>query len=82
MNLLIIGIYYVCYQRQGNDKNSNPIYLINVFKTVKDDGKEVFYSVNYRQKKKLDKYGNIKITSYNIDDTINRIISEIECYYV
>lgn len=74
MNLLRMGIYYICYQRQGNDKNGNPIYLINVFECENDR----FYNCNFKQSRKSDKNGNIRIQSYNIGDTITRLLDEIK----
>jgi hypothetical protein len=60
--------FLVTYQRQGNDRNGNPIYILNFF----DD--EKLYSVNYKADIKKDKYGNIKCTSYCINDYIDYII--------
>lgn len=73
MNLLRIKGFYVTYIRSGNDKNGNPIYLVNFFDS--ENGR--FYNCNYRQKKKLDKYGNIRVQSYNIDDSIQQVLKEI-----
>ena len=69
----------VTYQRQGNDKNGNPIYIINIFQK---SGYKIFYNnityfVTERSNIKLDKYGNIRLSSYNIDDTIQRIINQL-----
>ena len=55
----------VIYQRQGNDKNGNPIYIINVFKNN--------LNVNYFSNRKKDKYNNIKIQSYNIEGDVQHI---------
>ena len=59
----------VTYQRQGNDKNGNPIYIINVFK---NNG---FYdfNVNYLSDRHKDKYNNIKIQSYSIVASIQHL---------
>lgn len=70
MHIITIKDYTITYQRQGNDRNGNPIYIINVFQ----DG----YNVNFKTDSKKDKYGNIKLTSYNIDDTIQSIINSIK----
>lgn len=59
----------VAYQRQGNDKNGNPLYIINVFK---NNG---FYNfnVNYLSDRRKDKYNNIKIQSYDVQRDIQYI---------
>ena len=59
----------VAYQRQGNDKYGNPIYIINVFK---NNGTYNF-NVNYLSDKKKDKYNNIKMQSYNVQKDIQYI---------
>ena len=59
----------VTYQRQGNDKNGNPICILNVFK---NNGTYNF-NVNYLSDRKKDKYNNIKIQSYSIDKDIQYI---------
>lgn len=64
--------YLVAVQRNGNDKNGNPIYLINIF-----DGNKLFISYNPASGRKLDKYGNIRLSSYNIDSTIQNIINQL-----
>ena len=78
MNLLEVGVYIVAYVRTGNDRNGNPVYLINVFKDINDRGVKKYYSINYRSTRKLDRNGSIRVTSYNIDDTIKMILSDIE----
>ena len=55
----------VIYQRQGNDKNGNPLYIINVFRDN--------LNVNYLSNRKKDKYNNIKIKSYNIEGDVHHI---------
>lgn len=62
-------VLQVAYQRQGNDKNGNPLYIINVFK---NNG---FYNfnVNYLSDRRKDKYNNIKMQSYSIDKDIQYI---------
>lgn len=70
------GIEYFCtYQRQGNDKNGIPLYIVNIFRAT-ESGKH-FYTMNPALNRRLDKYGNIKITSYNILDDINYILSNL-----
>lgn len=64
--------FLVVYQRQGNDRNGNPIYIINVF-----DGDNITINLNHKTDKRMDKYGNIKLTSYNIDNTIQSIINDL-----
>ena len=70
MKLKQYNNFFVTYQRQGNDRNGNPIYIINIFDSD-------FYNINWKSNRKKDKYGNIKTTSYNIDDTIQVIINNI-----
>lgn len=70
MELKQYNNFFVVYQRQGNNKNGNPIYIINIFDSD-------FYNVNWRIGRRLNKYGNIKITSYNINETIQSIINEL-----
>lgn len=80
MELIQISGYFVTYQRQGNDRNGNPVYLVNVFSNYNGTG-EHWYNVNYSDKQKhgrrLDKYGNIRIQSYNIEQSIKDIISTL-----
>lgn len=78
MNLLEVGVYTVAYVRTGNDRNGNPVYLINIFKDINNNGIKKYYSVNYRSTHKLDKYGSIRAVSYNIDDTLKMILSDME----
>lgn len=71
------GIEYFCiYQRQGNDKNGNPLYLVNIFQEYETTEKR-YYCMNSQTQRRLDKYGNIKITSYNILDDINHILQNL-----
>lgn len=55
-------ILQVAHQRQGNDRNGNPIYILNVFK---NNGTYNF-NVNYLSDRRKDKYNNIKVQSYDI----------------
>ena len=70
------GIEYFCtYQRQGNDKNGNPLYIVNVFRTA-ESGK-YFYTMNPVIERRFDKYGNLKFTSYNILYDIDHILQKL-----
>lgn len=71
-NVKEVSYYLVAVQRNGNDKNGNPIYLINIF-----NGNKLFISYNFASGRKLDKYGNIRLSSYNIDSTIQNIINQL-----
>jgi hypothetical protein len=62
----------VIYQRQGNDKNGNPLYIINIFRDN--------INVNWKSNKKKDKYNNIKIRSYNINADIQYICDSIDFF--
>ena len=64
--------FLVTTQRNGNDKNGNPIYLINIF-----DGTNLCINYNCMAGRKLDKYGNIRIQSYNVDASIQSIINQL-----
>lgn len=69
---------FVTYQRQGNDKNGNPLYIINFFRLENSNGLLRYYNVNHELKIKTDKHGNIKGTSYSINDTITYYQSQFE----
>lgn len=74
-NHTINGILYlVGYQRQGNDKNGNPIYMVNVLRSYQGGYPNINYQVSDY---KRDKYDNIKTTSYNIESTIDHILSKL-----
>lgn len=60
----------VIYQRQGNDKDGSPLYIINIFRDN--------INVNWKSDKKKDKYNNIKIRSYNINADIQYICDSID----
>ena len=64
--------FLVTIQRQGNDRNGNPIYLVNIF-----DGSCLSVNYNYRTGRKMDKYGNLRIQSYNIDASVQNIINQL-----
>lgn len=72
MTLTIIKGYHVAYQRQGNDKNGNPVYIINIF----DRWGSRYDNVNGIANRRTDKYGNIRITSYNIEESILRMLPD------
>jgi hypothetical protein len=75
MELYFINGYYITIQRQGNDRNGNPLYIVNIFQKVDNS----FININNQQSRyKLDKYNNIKLTSYNIMNDINSIINQIK----
>ena len=74
MNLIKVNGYLITYQRQGNDKNGNPMYIINVFEPHAGG----YYNINHHCLSRLDKYGNIKIASYSINDSINKIIDTLK----
>ena len=63
MELQKIGSYLVTHQRQGNNANGNPIFVVNVFRSIEDKNVLHYYNVNYRYSKKLDKNNNIKVVS-------------------
>ena len=69
---------FATYQRQGHDKNGNPLYIINFFRLENNNGLLKYYNVNHELKVKKDKYGNIKGSSYNIDQTINYYQCQLE----
>jgi hypothetical protein len=70
--------FYYTYQRQGNDKNGNPIYIVNIFYDCGSGEKVSFINMNCRSDRRIDKYGNIKMQSYNIDESIESIIKSIQ----
>lgn len=75
------GIEYFCtYQRQGNDKNENPLYIFNVFRWNEGNGsiRSIhFDKLNFKTERRFDKYGNLKFTSYNILYDIDYILSSL-----
>lgn len=58
----------VCYSRENNDRNGNPIYHISVF----SNGSNV--TVDYSKIYKVNKSGYIRVQTYNIDKTIEDLI--------
>lgn len=71
------GIEYFCaYQRQGNDRNGNPIYIVGIFQEYETTEKR-YYCMNSQAGKRLDKYGNLKFTSYNILYDIDHILNSL-----
>lgn len=71
MELKKINGFLVAYGRQGNDKNGNPIYLINVFEEYPDG---VYHNINDELNRRLDKHGNIIIKSYNIEESLKSLL--------
>lgn len=61
-------IITVCYSRERNDKNGNPIYHISVFDNCSN------ITVNYSNSYKVNKDGYIRIQTYDIDKTIETLI--------
>ena len=61
-------IITVCYSRERNDKNGNPIYHISVF----NNGSNI--TVNYSNSYKVNKNGYIRVQTYDIDKTIENLI--------
>ena len=78
MILKEIGSYTISYIRNGNNKNGNPVYLINVFINVGDETVKEYCNVNYTSIHKRDKNGNIRLVSYNIDNSIRDILSYMD----
>ena len=70
MTLEKIEKYFIVYQEQGNDKNGNPLFLINIFN-------DNFTNLNYLTKQRRDKYGNIKMSSYCMNETIKYLLKKI-----
>lgn len=72
------GLEYFCtYQRQGNDKNGNPIYIVNIFRWNEKTQTCHFDKLNFETERRLDKYGNLKFTSYNILYDIDYILQKL-----
>ena len=60
--------FFGTWQRQGNDKNGNPIYIVNIFKIYADDNvQNITYVIASKVGRQLDKYGNIKLKCYKHD---------------
>ena len=81
--------FFYTYQRNGNDRNGNPIYKVNIFKKYfpcsthgMDNTKNYIYS-NYNctiassQNRKLTKENDLRLQSYNIKTDIERIIERL-----
>ena len=67
--------YYATWEKQGNNRNGNPIFIVNIFQKLSDDN---FWNVNIKTGARLDKYDNIKLSSYNIEDSIRNLIQIIK----
>ena len=68
---------FYTYERNGNDRNGNPIYKVNIFEKwynvrTNDEG---FERLNACTGRTLDKGGNIRLQSYNIKVDVQRIIA-------
>lgn len=60
--------FFGTYQRQGNDKNGNAIYIVNIFKRYSNDNvQNITYILASKVGRNLDKYGNIKLKCYKQD---------------
>lgn len=69
MEIIVHDGIIATYQKHGNDNCGNSIYLVNFFK---NSGKN-WYDCNYSFGRKRDKYGNIRIKSYNIIQDIREM---------
>ena len=72
MEIIVHNNIIATYQKQGNDVNGNPIYLVNFFQC--NENQWLNYNFRYKCGHKEDKYGNIRIKSYNIQQEIKEII--------
>ena len=60
--------FFGTWQRQGNDKNGNAIYIVNIFEIYSDDNvQNITYILASKAGRQLDKYGNIKLKCYKQD---------------
>lgn len=79
------NVYCYTYQRNGNDVNGNPIYLINIYEikyrklnpTPHSETEISYHNVNYLSDRRKDKHDNIIFKSYSIDTEIEYIIRQI-----
>ena len=76
--------FFYTYQRNGNDRNGNPIYKVNVFKKYfpcKNTTEFVYANYNctiaHEQKRRLTKENDLRLQSYNIQADIERIIERL-----
>ena len=81
--------FFYTYKRNGNDRNGNPIYKINIFKkyypcsigTMDNTINYVYSNYNctiaHEQKRKLTKENDLRLQSYNIKADIERIIERL-----
>lgn len=58
----------VCYSREKNDRNGNPIYSISVF----DNGLNI--TVNFNKSYRVNKNGYMRVQTYDINKTIEDLI--------
>lgn len=76
---IIVNENTICtYQRQGNDKNGNSIYLVNIFKNYGENNWQNVNYVKFYKKKRLDKYNNIRMQSYSIEADCKNLIENME----
>ena len=75
--------YLFSIARQGNDKNGNPIYIVNIFQLFSYG----WDNINFKTGRRTDKHNNVKLSSYDImnsklehNGTIKRLIEDIKKY--
>lgn len=84
MELLQIGNYFVAYQRAGNDKNGNSIWLVNIFQesAYRRSGETFYNNITFfvarGQNSRMDKNGNIRLQSYNIETDVKNMVERLE----
>lgn len=81
--------FFYTYQRNGNDRNGNPIYKVNIFKkyypcstgTMTNTKNYVYsnysYTIAQNQNRRLTKENDLRLQSYNIKADIERIIDRL-----
>lgn len=62
--------YFVAYQKQGNDKSGNMIYIVNIWNNN-------LHNMNFLTDHRLDKYDNIKMQSCNIESDLQYMIDNL-----
>lgn len=77
-------LFFYTYNRNGNDKNGNPIYLVNVFKIYYPCNNQTEYvhanyncTIAHEQKRKLTKTNELRLQSYNIKSDVENIIKRL-----
>ena len=73
--------FFYTYQRDGNDRNGNSIYIVHIVKEYypcKNDKEYIYANYNYtiatNQKRRLTKNNELRLQSYNIKADIEHII--------